>query len=188
MMSWAIREATVDEIEQLVALRRAMFEAMGFDDAATLDRTCAAAYAYFAEHMPTAAFRVWVAVSSSADADDTGRETGSGETRTCCGRDITLGRPDEGELIASIGLVIHSVPPSPHNLVGRVGYIMNLVTLPAHRRKGIAEALLGHVLGVVRSEGVLVASLHATQVGRGIYERAGFEIDESLPEMRLRFT
>ncbi|MFC2078019.1 GNAT family N-acetyltransferase [Candidatus Bipolaricaulota bacterium] len=183
-MSWTIRTATADEIPELVALRREMFEAMGFDEAAALDRTCIAAHAYFAEHMPTGAFRVWVAVSSGADADDTGREAGSGETGTCCGRDITPSKPDEGELIGSIGLVVHSVPPSPRNLVGRVGYIMNLVTLPAHRRKGIAGALLDHVLGVVRSEGIPVASLHATRIGRGIYERAGFAIDEELPEMR----
>jgi len=183
-LSWTIREATVDDISELVALRREMFEAMGFDDAVTLDRACVAARAYFAEHMSTGAFRVWVAVSSGADGDDTGREAGSGETGTCCGRDVTPGKSD-GELIASIGLVVHSVPPSPCNLVGRVGYIMNLVTLPAHRRNGIAAALLDRVLDVVRSEGIPIASLHATRIGRGIYEQAGFDVDEELPEMRL---
>jgi len=162
-----------------------MFEAMGFDNAAALDRTCVAAHAYFAEHMPTRAFRVWVAVSSAAADDDTGREAGSGETGTCCGRDITPSKPDGGELIASVGLVVHSVPPSPRNLVGQVGYIMNLVTLPAHRRQGIAAALLDRVLDVVRLEGIPVASLHATRIGRGIYEQAGFDVDEELPEMRL---
>jgi len=168
---WTIRRAQVEEIEQLIALRREMFESMGFDDAAALDRTCDAARAYFAENMPTDAFRVWVAVASGASTKDV---AGSGQTGIC-----------EGDLIASIGLVIHSVPPSPHNLVGKTGYIMNLVTLPEWRRQGIAHALLIHVLDELRSQGVPAASLHASAEGRGLYENLGFHVRDDLPEMRL---
>lgn len=32
--------------------------------------------------------------------------------------------------ITNIGLVIHSLPPSPNNLVGKEACVMNLVTLP----------------------------------------------------------
>jgi ribosomal protein S18 acetylase RimI-like enzyme len=154
-----------------VTLRRAMFEGMGYDDDPALDRTCDAARAYFAEHMPTGAFRVWVAVSSGASTEG---EAGSGAAGTC-----------EEDLIASIGLVIHSTPPSPHNLAGRVGYIMNLVTLPAWRRRGIARALLAHVLDVLRAEGVPVASLHASDEGRSLYEDIGFRVRDAVPEMQL---
>jgi len=150
---WTIREGQVEELDRLIALRRTMFESMGFDDAESLDRTCEAAREYFAEHMPTGAFRVWTA-------------------------------EHEGRLIASIGLVIHSTPPSPHNLVGKIGYIMNLVVLPAWRRLGIARALLEHVLGVLRTEGVPAASLHASSNGRHLYEALGFEEAKDLPEMR----
>lgn len=167
---WTIRQARVEEIEQLIALRRMMFEAMGFDDTEALDRTCDAMRAYFAHQMPTGAFRVWVAVSSGAS---TGGDSGSGQAGTCA-----------ESLIASIGLVIHSVPPGPHNLVGTVGYIMNLVTLPEWRRQGIAHALLSHVLDVLRAEGVAVASLHASTDGRCLYEDLGFQAKEDLPEMR----
>ena len=91
----------------------------------------------------------------------------------------------EGEPIASIGLVVHSIPPSMFNRVGKEGYIMNLVTLPAWRRRGIARALLEHVLDVLRSEGVPIASLHASRNGRSLYEDLGFKTREDLPEMRL---
>ena len=88
--------------------------------------------------------------------------------------------------MARIGLVIHSVPPLPERPQGKEAYIMNLVTLPAYRRRGIAGTLLDQVVDVARAEGTPLASLHTTQVGRDIYERAGFEIDETLPEMLLR--
>ena len=152
-MRFAIRPATVDDIPELAALRRVLFEAMGHTNAEALDRMCEASERYFAEHIPTGAFRVWVAEVS-------------------------------GEPIASIGLVVHSVPPSPQNLAGKEAYIMNLVTLPEHRRCGIARGLLDCVLDVCRREEIPIASLHATSDGHGIYERAGFTIDTVLPEMR----
>jgi len=184
-VSWSIRAATVDDIPDLVRLRRVMFEAMGHSDADALDRMCAASAAYFARDLPTDAFRAWVAVSSGTDSVSAGDETGSGETGTCRWRAIRPGEPGESGPVASIGLVVHDVPPSPGRTAGREAYIMNLVTLPTHRRRGIAGALLHHVLDVVRAEGIPVASLHATGAGRGIYARAGFALDPDLPELRL---
>jgi len=92
---------------------------------------------------------------------------------------------DDGQAVASIGLVIHSIPPAPRRLGSDEAYIMSLVTLPSHRRRGIAAALLEHVMGTVQAEGASVASLHATKAGRRIYERAGFTADADEPEMRL---
>ena len=155
-MTWAIREGRVDEIERLVELRMGMFEAMSLLDEKNRVRTRAACLAYFRETISSEAFRVWVAVSKAAVP------------------------------IASVGLVVHSVPPSPANSIGKVGYIMNLVTLPEWRRKGIARALLTHVLDVLREKGVPVASLHASVDGRALYEELGFEVRDTLPEMVLR--
>jgi len=81
----------------------------------------------------------------------------------------------DGRVVGGAGLVIHSVPPTPHNLLGKEGYIMNLVTRPAWRRQGIATALLQTALDTLRAEDIPVASLHATSAGQGIYEAAGFE-------------
>ena len=92
----------------------------------------------------------------------------------------------DGRTVAAIGLVIHSVPPLPNRPQGKEAYIMNLVTLPPYRRRGIAAALLDRVMEVAREEGVPTASLHAAAAGRAIYERAGFTVDEDLPEMRAR--
>jgi GNAT superfamily N-acetyltransferase len=153
-VSWTIRPVVMEDIPDLVDLRREMFEAMGWTDSAALDRMSAASTEYFHEHVPTGAFRAWIAEA-------------------------------EGRPIAAIGLVVHSIPPSPDRVVGKEAYIMNLVTLPEHRRRGIAGALLGRVIEACRREGIPIASLHATEAGRGIYKRLGFAVDDHLPEMRL---
>lgn len=152
-----------------------MFEGMGYDDPEVLERVAEASRKYFLENMPTGRFRVWVACALDADEAGIKRETRSDFIGTC-----------GGELIASIGLVVHSAPPRPSNLVGKTGYIMNLVTLPAWRRRGIASALLSHVIEVLRAEGVPPVTLHASEEGRGLYEELGFWVGNDLPEMRLR--
>ena len=149
---WTIRRGTLGELDELIRLRRSLFEAMGYDDPAILARTDDACRTYFAQKMPSGDFRVWVA-----------------EVR--------------GRLVASIGLVVHSVPPGPGNPTGKVGYIMNLVTDPAYRRQGIARALMKRVLSVLEDEGVPVASLHATADGRPLYESLGFAANGHTPEM-----
>jgi ribosomal protein S18 acetylase RimI-like enzyme len=89
--------------------------------------------------------------------------------------------------IASIGLVIHSIPPSPSNAVGKEAYIMNLVTRPEYRRQGIARRLMGHVLDVIHSEGIPKVSLHAARAGRRLYDELGFHVSTDTPEMTLTF-
>ncbi|MBU1050543.1 GNAT family N-acetyltransferase [Candidatus Bipolaricaulota bacterium] len=146
-----IRLATMDEIDVLVELRVAMFEAMGHSKESLIP-AIEPMREYFQQHLPTGAFRVWIAEY-------------------------------QGAPVASIGLVIHSIPPSPRNTRGEVAYIMNLITLPEYRRRGIARRLLLHVMDVARSEGIPKACLHASSEGRPLYEQLGFSISEDVPEM-----
>jgi len=90
-----------------------------------------------------------------------------------------------GTVVAAIGLVIHCVPPSPHNPDGREAYIMNLFTRPEVRRRGIARRLMTHVLDIVRSEGLLKVRLYATPDGRPLYESLGFAVATDEPEMQF---
>ena len=151
--AWRMRPAVASDIPALVALRRFMFAAMGHQDEAALDRMAEASTCYMERALPAGEFRAWVV------------EAGP-----------------EGQVIACGGLVIRSAPPSVRNLAGREGYIMNLVTLPAWQRRGIATALLHAMLDALRAEGGPLASLHATAAGRAIYEREGFQTSN---EMRL---
>ncbi len=88
-----------------------------------------------------------------------------------------------GRVVASAGYVIDRHPPGPGNLTGRIGYIMNLYVEPAHRRRGLARRLMETILDHLRAEGVGVLALHATEMGRPLYERLGFAASN---EMRRR--
>jgi GNAT superfamily N-acetyltransferase len=88
-----------------------------------------------------------------------------------------------GEIVACGGVVIHYVPPTTRNLQGREAYIMNMYTRPGWRRQGIGTAILQAILDHLRTSGITVVSLHATDSGRSIYKREGFEPSS---EMRLQ--
>jgi ribosomal protein S18 acetylase RimI-like enzyme len=139
-----IRQATVADVDDLVQLRRMMFEAMGFDDPAKLDAGDAAASAYFARAIPGGEFQGWLAVT-----------------------------PD-GEPVSTCGLVIDQHPPGPGNLSGKTGYIMNVVTHPAYRRRSLARRLVQATLAWLSEHDVQRAELHATDMGRPLYEELGF--------------
>ena len=87
-----------------------------------------------------------------------------------------VARTEQGDVAGYVYAHEYAVAPSggsdPEIHVAYVG------TLPAHRGRGLATALLGHVLHVSREAGFAVASLNvdtANPTGAlGIYERAGF--------------
>lgn len=147
-----IRHAAVTDVPDLVRLRRAMFEAMGFEDPAQLDAADAAAEAYFSENIPAESFHGWLAVTP------TGMAVGSG------------------------GVVIDQHPPGPSNPLGQIGYIMNVVTAPDYRRRGIARRIMQAVLQWLAEQGIRHVVLHATEMGRPLYEELGFVHSN---EMRL---
>ena len=153
--SITIRRASVDDIPELVRLRRTMFESMGFSDTAQLDAADEAALAFFSAAIPAGEFHGWLAVTPC------GRAAGSG------------------------GIVIDRHPPGPNNLSGQVGYIMNLVTVPEYRMQGIARQVMQNMLAWLVEQGIQLAALHYTDMGKSLYSELGFV--ES-PEMRLNLS
>ncbi len=88
-----------------------------------------------------------------------------------------------GEVIASSGMEVREVAPRYGPLQnGRMGYIMNMYTVPDLRGRGIASHLLGLLQKEASRLGVGLLHLHASIDGSGIYKNAGF-IDAELPEM-----
>jgi GNAT superfamily N-acetyltransferase len=140
----AIRQATVYDIPDLVRLRRMMFESMGFGDPVHLDAADRAAGAYFSKAIPRGEFYGWLAVTPT------------------------------GETVGCGGAVIDRHPPGPSNLSGRIGYVMNVVTVPAYRRRGIARSVMSAILRWLAEQGIRHVTLHATEMGRPLYQELGF--------------
>ncbi len=149
----SIRPNTVADIPDLVRLRRLMFEDMGWQDSAKLDASDRACQRYFARAIPAGEYHGWLAVTAA------------------------------GQAVASGGLVIDQHPPGPGNLSGKTGYIMNVVTLPDHRRQGLARRLMDVMLAWLAERGIEQVTLHASDMGRPLYQGLGFEASN---EMRLR--
>ncbi len=147
-----IRPATSDDIPDLLCLRRLMFESMGYDDPAQLDASDAACRDYLVRALPTGEFHGWVALTA------------------------------DGEAVASGGAVIDRHPPGPSNFTGEIGYIMNIVTVPAHRRRGLARRMMNTIIDWLSARGIRRIALHATERGRPLYHELGFADSN---EMRL---
>jgi ribosomal protein S18 acetylase RimI-like enzyme len=140
-----IRQVRIDDISKLVQLRRIMFEAMGYLDIIQLNAMEKAANEYFASAIPSKEFYGWIAETS------------------------------EKKAVAAGGLCIDKHPPLPNNLSGKIGYIMNLVTLPSYQRQGIANRILKEIIKSMQEMGIHTLSLHATEVGKPLYQKLGFK-------------
>jgi GNAT superfamily N-acetyltransferase len=148
-----IREATIADVPEILRHRRGMFEDMGYRDAAALEAMRAPSQAFLEKGIREGFFRGWLA--ETAD----GRIAGGG------------------------GIVITQWPAHPLDAQTRRATILNLYTVPAYRRQGIARALMTAMVDWCRREGFASVSLHASEDGRPLYESLGFEPTN---EMRLK--
>ncbi len=152
MTDLTVRPAILADIPEILHHRRAMFEDMGVGDAVSLAPMLAASEKYLREAMPQGMFHAWLAV---ADND-----------RTAGG----------------CAVAISSWPPHPWDPQSRRAYVLNLYVYPEYRRKGIARLLMKATLDWCKAEGFGTVSLHASEVGRSLYESFGFR---QTNEMRL---
>ena len=85
--------------------------------------------------------------------------------------------PHHGFLLYENGAAVAGGAAS---FVEGISYIGWMATLPEKRGRGYAEALLRHMDGFMRRRhGVKETVLHATEMGRPVYERMGFRaVDE----------
>lgn len=82
---------------------------------------------------------------------------------------------EEGEIIATAFVCFYEVLPLRFNPTGKNGTIYNVSTHPNHRRKGIATQLLKQLIQDAKERGVGKLYLTATEMGKPLYEKLGFE-------------
>jgi predicted acetyltransferase len=80
-------------------------------------------------------------------------------------------------LVAGLGSMhIREMPGHFKNPTGRWGYIMNMYTIPAFRRKGICKSILELLVDEGKKSGISAFELHATKEGEFVYSQSGFEV------------
>jgi|FLYN01.1.fsa_nt_gi N-acetylglutamate synthase-like GNAT family acetyltransferase len=144
-MTFMLRRATPDDAPAITRLRRLMFEAMGHRDAAQLD-------AMEAQFLP------WV------------------KDKTARGEFLTWLMVDDNDVaVAGASLWIRETVPSPNNLSGREGLVLNVSTHPDYRRRGFARQLLEALLDWSREHDLHTLLLVATPEGKSLYASLGFQ-------------
>lgn len=142
--NYTVRRATVDDVDLISDQRIAMFHDMGVTDDAALNRM-------------DATFRIWLI------------------------NKITVGLyqgwfmlTEDGQVAAGAGLWLNEWIPHPYDARTIRGYILNVYTVPEHRRRGLARQLVETILDYCRERDIHVVALHASEGGRPIYESLGF--------------
>jgi GNAT superfamily N-acetyltransferase len=152
----ALRVAVVTDIPALVSHRRRMFEDMYASKDVTRDR---AGY----EAMDTA----YAAILRY--------EIPVGSTRAWV--------IDDGGMIAASGaLKFTDWLPRPDGQRRGLVYVHSVYTVPEYRQQGLARRILQAMIAYCYENGWPRISLHASDMGRGLYEELGFKPTN---EMRL---
>jgi ribosomal protein S18 acetylase RimI-like enzyme len=147
-----IRPAAIDELEVIVHHRRAMFRDMGYADESALELMSARFRPWLWRKMEADEYLAWFALA-----------------------------PDSS-IASGLGLWLMDWPPHMVAAGRWRGNILNVYTGPAHRRQGMARALMQIALEWCAANQVDIVILHASHDGRGLYESLGFEPTN---EMRL---
>ena len=82
-------------------------------------------------------------------------------------------------IVGGGGITILPWPPGPRYLGGRLAFVYNVYTEPAHRKRGLGRMVMEAIHGWCREEGISSLALNASTFGRGMYERMGYQIAES---------
>ena len=144
-MEIKIRRAGAGDLRHILHHRLAMFEEMGFRDAAVLDRVEAVSREYFTEAFRTGTYLGWMAEDPS------------------------------GQVVGGGGIVVAAWPGFPGDALAKRAWILNMYTEPQARRCGVARKLMQAMIEWCRSERYSAVWLHASAAGRPLYESMGFQ-------------
>jgi ribosomal protein S18 acetylase RimI-like enzyme len=83
---------------------------------------------------------------------------------------------DDGKPAASAGFFELEWPPHPLDPASEHrGYLLNFWVEPSYRGQGLARMLVREGIAETRRRGLRVTALHASDAGRRVYEKMGFE-------------
>lgn len=87
----------------------------------------------------------------------------------------------ESKTLGTGGMVVWQMPGRYRGLeTGRLGYILNMYTVPEARKKGICTRLLGELINEAARLDLKYVHLHASKDGINIYKKKGFAEPEQI--------
>lgn len=81
---------------------------------------------------------------------------------------------ESGMVVAGAGVQVRRLLPLPETFVDREALIVNVYVQPTYRRLGLARRLMAAVLDWCHAQGIERVSLHASSMGRPLYESLDF--------------
>jgi len=159
---FTIRLATTADVDIIARHRAEMFSDMGQLPAALYPQLIERTTVFLRDAMPRGEYVGWLACPN-------------GRAETIVG----------GAGVQRRRILPHPLTRDGENRVasGSQAIVMNVFTEKAWRRQGLAALLMNHVLDWARAEALDTLVLHASDEGRGLYEKLGFV---QTTEMRYR--
>ncbi|MEU2671142.1 GNAT family N-acetyltransferase [Streptomyces sp. NPDC007164] len=159
-----VRQATEDDIAELVRLRAMLFENLGGDFFAP---------ASGGEDWLDALATVLKEQLSTGTNTNTGSGSGSGSGSGTGTVRILVVDGENGLAACGIGTIEQRLP-GPHLRNGRIGQVIGVVTDPRFRRRGHSREIMRGLLDWFRESDVARVDLYASTEGEPLYRDLGF--------------
>lgn len=79
-----------------------------------------------------------------------------------------------GEIVGCGGICYQKEMPSPDNLTGTNGYLMNIYTIPEVRSEGIGRKIIEYLINDAKERGTEKIFLESSGVAKKLYHEIGF--------------
>ena len=155
MATYTVRRATLADADVLVDHRVRMFEDMGVlaMPGASRERLAHEFRAWLADMMAADTYLAWLVEARNAE--------------------------DSPGIVAGAGATIIPWPPGPFYSSGRLAFVYNVYTEPAHRRRGLGRLVMDAVHAYCREHGITSVALNASPSGQPLYEGMGYNVARS---------
>lgn len=88
---------------------------------------------------------------------------------------IAMLAEEEGDIVSCAYLAISEKPANVSFMTGKTGTLLNVLTYPNYRGRGAATKVITALIDEAKKVGVSMIELAATDDGRPLYEKLGFQ-------------